>query len=64
MCLGAAPAFGTCKLLDFELEMAFFVGGSPTRLGEPIKVNEAQEHIFGFVVMNDWSGTFSKYCCL
>ncbi|KAF2899244.1 hypothetical protein ILUMI_06935 [Ignelater luminosus] len=52
---GAAPAFGTSKLMDFELEMAFFVGGPPTKLGEPISIKEAQDHIFGFVLMNDWS---------
>lgn len=53
---GAAPVFGPCKLMDFELEMAFFVGGFPTKLGEPVKIDAAQDHIFGFVVMNDWSG--------
>ncbi|KAI4468134.1 fumarylacetoacetase [Holotrichia oblita] len=53
---GAAPVFGPCKLMDFELEMAFFVGGLPTKLGEPVKIDEAQDHIFGFVIMNDWSG--------
>lgn len=53
--LGAAPVFGTCKLMDFELEMAFFVGGS-NKMGDPIPVEKADEHIFGFVIMNDWSG--------
>uniref|UniRef100_A0A1Y1MCT4 Fumarylacetoacetase n=1 Tax=Photinus pyralis TaxID=7054 RepID=A0A1Y1MCT4_PHOPY len=52
---GAPPVFGSCKLMDFELEMAFFVGGPPTKLGEPIKIETAQNHIFGFVLMNDWS---------
>ena len=47
--------FGPCKLMDFELEMAFFVGGS-NKLGEPISVKNAHEHIFGMVIMNDWSG--------
>ncbi|XP_066152444.1 fumarylacetoacetase isoform X2 [Euwallacea fornicatus] len=51
---GTPPVFGTCKLMDFELEMAFFVGGS-NKLGEPIKAQNAQKHIFGFVIMNDWS---------
>lgn len=49
------PVFGSSKLLDFELEMAFFVGGQPTSLGEPVRVNSAQERIFGLVLMNDWS---------
>ncbi|CAG9766225.1 unnamed protein product [Ceutorhynchus assimilis] len=51
---GAPPVFGTSKLMDFELEMAFFVGGS-NKLGEPISAQNAHKHIFGFVVMNDWS---------
>ena len=47
--------FGPCRLLDFELEMAFFVGKG-NDLGQPIPVQKAHEHIFGMVVMNDWSG--------
>merc|ERR550539_2383319 len=49
------PQFGPCKLMDFELEMAFFFGGSSNNLGEPIKMADADKHIFGMVVMNDWS---------
>ena len=41
--------------MDFELEMAFFFGGSSNNLGEPIKMADADKHIFGMVVMNDWS---------
>mmetsp|Transcript_31465 Transcript_31465/g.88269 ORF Transcript_31465/g.88269 Transcript_31465/m.88269 type:complete len:424 (+) Transcript_31465:60-1331(+) len=48
------PVFGPCKLMDFELEMAFFVGPS-NNLGERIKLENADDHIFGVVVMNDWS---------
>lgn len=48
------PVFGPCKLLDFELEMAFFCGPG-NNLGEPITIEKAQEHIFGMVIMNDWS---------
>ncbi|KAJ8926102.1 hypothetical protein NQ315_009959 [Exocentrus adspersus] len=51
---GTPPVFGTSKLMDFELEMAFFVGGS-TKFGEPIPIQSAHEHVFGFVIMNDWS---------
>ncbi|XP_030764907.1 fumarylacetoacetase [Sitophilus oryzae] len=51
---GAPPVFGPCKLMDFELEMAFFVG-TPNNLGEPISISNAHKHIFGFVIMNDWS---------
>ncbi|KAF5274779.1 hypothetical protein FQR65_LT00362 [Abscondita terminalis] len=49
------PVFDACKLMDFELEMAFFVGGAPTKLGEPIQISDAHNHIFGFSLMNDWS---------
>nr|XP_032831759.1 fumarylacetoacetase [Petromyzon marinus]XP_032831760.1 fumarylacetoacetase [Petromyzon marinus]XP_032831761.1 fumarylacetoacetase [Petromyzon marinus] len=48
------PVFGASRLLDFELEMAFFVGPG-NRLGEPIAIERAQDHIFGMVLMNDWS---------
>ncbi|KAG0723325.1 Fumarylacetoacetase [Chionoecetes opilio] len=48
------PVFGPCRLMDFELEMAFFVGGGNT-MGQPISIKEAHNHIFGMVVMNDWS---------
>lgn len=47
--------YGPCKLLDIELEMAMFVGGQTPRLGRPISMDEAEEYIFGLVVMNDWS---------
>lgn len=49
------PAFGPSKLMDFELEMAFFFGGPSNSLGEPISIERANEHIFGMVLMNDWS---------
>ena len=48
------PVFGKCKLLDIELEMAFFTGPATT-LGEPIPIDKAEDHIFGMVLMNDWS---------
>lgn len=48
------PVHAPSKLLDFELEMGFFVGpGNP--LGYPIDVQDAEDHIFGFVLVNDWS---------
>lgn len=56
MSLDAPPCFVPSRSMDFELEMAFFVGGPPTKLGEPVNINNAQNHIFGFVLMNDWSG--------
>ena len=50
----SAPVFGSSKSLDFELETAFFIGpGNP--LGQPVSIDHAEEHIFGIVLMNDWS---------
>lgn len=48
------PSFGPCRLLDFELEMGFVIG-TGNKLGHPIKVENAEDHIFGMVVFNDWS---------
>lgn len=48
------PSFGPCRLLDFELEMAY-ITGKENPLGEPISTAEAEEYIFGFVILNDWS---------
>ncbi|CAN7020459.1 unnamed protein product, partial [Brassica rapa subsp. trilocularis] len=48
------PYFGPSKKLDFELEMAAVVGPG-NELGKPIDVNNAADHIFGLVLMNDWS---------
>lgn len=48
------PVFGPCKLLDFELETAFIIGKS-TQLGESVSTADAEEHIFGMVLFNDWS---------
>ena len=49
-----APVFGPSKSLDYELEMAFLTG-PPNSLGEPVPIECAADHIFGFVLMNDWS---------
>jgi len=51
---GEPPVFGPSQKLDFELEMAFIVGKS-NELGNPIPISEASDHIFGAVLMNDWS---------
>jgi fumarylacetoacetase len=48
------PRFSVCKKLDIELEVAFFVGVG-NELGDRIPIEKAQDHIFGMVVMNDWS---------
>jgi fumarylacetoacetase len=49
------PTFGPCKLLDYELEMGFFVGGPGNAMGERIAISKAREHLFGCVIVNDWS---------
>src|SRR5213595_2882084 len=50
----SAPVFGSSKSLDFELETAFFIGqGNP--LGQSVSIDHAEDHIFGIVLMNDWS---------
>jgi fumarylacetoacetase len=48
------PSFGPCKRLDFELEMGFVVG-QPSAMGEMLTEKQAEEMIFGFVILNDWS---------
>jgi fumarylacetoacetase len=50
----AAPSFGPSRMVDFELEMGYFVGPG-NGLGRRIPVNRALEHIFGLVLVNDWS---------
>jgi fumarylacetoacetase len=49
-----APVFGPSRNVDFELEMGFFVGPG-NELGKPIGIEQAHEHIFGMVLVNDWS---------
>lgn len=48
------PVFGPCKLLDFELEMAFITYPGK-KLGESISTSEADNYIFGMCLFNDWS---------
>jgi fumarylacetoacetase len=48
------PAFGPCKRLDFELEMAVVIG-QPSPMGEMLTEARAEAMIFGFVLLNDWS---------
>ena len=48
------PSFGPCRLLDFELEMAF-ITCKENALGDPVSAKAAPDHIFGFVLLNDWS---------
>jgi fumarylacetoacetase len=48
------PTFGACKLLDYEMEMGFFVGPG-NELGTRIAMRDAAAHVFGMVIVNDWS---------
>jgi fumarylacetoacetase len=50
-----APSYGPSKEMDFELEIGIFLGGKSTALGEPVKMEDANKHIFGFCLLNDWS---------
>jgi fumarylacetoacetase len=50
----AEPSFGPSKRLDYELELGFFIGRG-NALGEPIAIGEAEEHLFGVTLLNDWS---------
>lgn len=49
-----APVFGPTRSFDYELETAFLVGPG-NALGDAIPIDRAEEHIFGLVLMNDWS---------
>ena len=48
------PLFSPTRSLDFELEMAAIIGKA-NALGEPVSTAAAEDHIFGFVLFNDWS---------
>jgi fumarylacetoacetase len=48
------PVFIPCKNLDYEMELGFFVGRG-NELGQSIPISDAEEHIFGVCLVNDWS---------
>jgi len=48
------PSFGPSKRLDFELEMGVVIG-QPSRMGETLSEQQAEDMIFGFTLLNDWS---------
>jgi fumarylacetoacetase len=48
------PTFGPTRRLDYELEVGAFVAGG-NALGEPVPIATAEEHVFGFCLLNDWS---------
>ncbi|TDF37250.1 fumarylacetoacetase [Alteromonadaceae bacterium M269] len=48
------PSVGPCKRLDYELEMGLYIGKS-TQMGENIAIDDAEDHLFGVCIFNDWS---------
>jgi fumarylacetoacetase len=50
----AAPTFGPARRLDYEVELGFVIGPGST-LGKPVPIRKALDHVFGVVLMNDWS---------
>lgn len=48
------PSFGPCKRLDYELELGIFLGKG-NNLGDSIAIDDADDHVFGFCLFNDWS---------
>jgi fumarylacetoacetase len=50
----APPVFGPSVRLDIEAEVGFVVG-TPSKLGSPVPVDDAMHHVFGVVLVNDWS---------
>lgn len=51
---GGTPTFGPTKQLDFELEVGVFVGRG-NALGQPVAIDQAEGHLFGVCLVNDWS---------
>ena len=49
-----AQTFGPTQLLDYELEAGFFIGRG-NKLGQPIPIDQAESHLFGLCLVNDWS---------
>lgn len=47
--------YGPSKAVDYELEFAAIIG-KPLAMGKRLNAVDADEHIFGFVILNDWSG--------
>jgi fumarylacetoacetase len=48
------PSWSQCNRLDLELEMGTIIGKG-NELGQPIKITDARDHIFGYTLLNDWS---------
>lgn len=50
----AEPSFGPCKRLDYEVEMGVYIGKG-NALGDAINIEQAEDHVFGLCLFNDWS---------
>lgn len=50
----AQPVFGPSQRLDYELELGYFVGRA-NELGQPVSIDDAEAHLFGVTLLNDWS---------
>ncbi len=48
------PTLGACKRLDIELELGIFIGSGNAQ-GEAVDITEAEDHVFGICLLNDWS---------
>ncbi len=48
------PSVGPCRRLDYEMELGIFIGRG-NALGKPITLDEAEDHVFGLCLLNDWS---------
>jgi fumarylacetoacetase len=55
-----APSCGPCRNLDYELELAVWIGPGNAQ-GEPIAIGQAGDHIFGLGLINDWSARDIQY---
>jgi len=51
---GGTPGFGPCKMLDYEMEMGAIIARG-NELGEPVSIADAEDHILGLCILNDWS---------
>lgn len=49
------PVYGPSRKMDFELELGYFLSKNVS-FGDTMPIGDAKEHIFGFVMLNDWSG--------
>ncbi|MFT4510601.1 fumarylacetoacetase [Caballeronia sp. 15711] len=50
----ARPTHAPCAMLDYELELGVYIG-KPTTQGKPVRIEDADDHVFGLCLLNDWS---------